>query len=102
MLPVKAAWFLILLKHYFFSYINWDFPCLMRMPQGFKNIKTMSERVKILKDKLCDLATENAEHGVKVKSARFRYNVNDRCTMVLLTYEEEDSENPEPLKMSEL
>lgn len=61
-----------------------------------------SEKVRSLKEHLIEFAEECVADGVKIKSARFAYNVNDRCTQVLLSYEEEDPDYPEPLKMSEL
>ena len=61
-----------------------------------------SEQVNIIRQKLIDFATEQAENGVRIKSVRFTYNVNNHCTQALMSYEEESPDFLNPLKMSEL
>lgn len=40
---------------------------------------------------LCDLADDWAARGTRLNSVRFKYNIEDKCTQVLLSYDEEET-----------
>lgn len=59
---------------------------------------TAEQKTTIIREDLTDFANEARANGIQLNSVRFKYNIQGNCTQVLLSYEETEEGEHDPMR----